>query len=125
MADPKPIKLRNGATNNPRRIAGVDGRTSNARRFADILTQLSVEYLDVDPVALREIAGLKLTAEICQAAAIDGSDRQARSDLVRVSNLIARREKELRATLAKSTAAAPAPSVRDLLAEHEANRADR
>jgi hypothetical protein len=36
-------------------------------RFSDILTALSLEYLGVDPVALRELAGLKLTAEMCQA----------------------------------------------------------
>jgi hypothetical protein len=106
-------KLRNAQTNNPHRLAGVDGRTSYARRFADILTALAVEYVGLDPVALRELAGLKLTLELTQAAVIEG-DRKARVDLVRISNLIARRERELRE--AKVALPASTSSLQDRLA---------
>jgi hypothetical protein len=82
-------------TNDPRRLAGIDMRTSAGRRYRDIVDQLAIEFGAVNPVALRELAGLRYTLEQTQAAVVAG-DARARSDLVRVSNLIARRELALR-----------------------------
>jgi hypothetical protein len=82
-------------TNDPRRLSGVDMRTSAGRRYRDIVDQIAVEFGAVNPVALRELAGLRYTLEQTQAAVVAG-DARARSDLVRVSNLIARRELALR-----------------------------
>jgi hypothetical protein len=95
-------------TNDPRRLDGVDMRTSAGRRYRDIVDQLAAEFGAVNPVALRELAGLRYTLEQTQAAVVAG-DARARSDLVRVSNLIARRERELRESSIVAAARKPAP----------------
>jgi hypothetical protein len=95
VADSRPIKLRSRVTNDPSRLLGVDMRTCAGRRFRDIVGALVSEFGAVNPVALRELAGLKFSLEATQAAVING-DSRAREDLVRISNLVARRERELR-----------------------------
>ena len=112
-------KRRAVATNNPQKLVGVDMKSGHGRRFADIMTMLAIEYIGLDPVTLRELASLKLTLELTQLAVIEG-DKRARGDLVRISNVISRRESQLRAEHVKAQAEAPSLSVRDLLAEHEA-----
>jgi hypothetical protein len=103
-------KQRDLATNNPRKMVGTDMRTAHGRRFADLMDGLAVVFPGADPVALRELAGLKLTAEICQVAVLEG-DRRAPGDLVRCINLASRKEKELRSTLAKVTGRASSPDL--------------
>jgi hypothetical protein len=44
---------------------------------------------------VRELAGIRLAIEVATAAAI-GGDAKARQDIVRLSNLAARKERELR-----------------------------
>jgi hypothetical protein len=95
-------------TNDPRRLDGIDMRTSAGRRYRDIVDQLAAEFGAVNPIALRELAGLRYTLEQTQAAVVAGGAR-ARSDLVRVSNLIARRERELRESSVVAAARKPAP----------------
>ena len=94
-------------------------QSAHGRRFADLMDVLSGQYPALDPVALRELAGLRLVQELTQVAAIEG-DKRARGDLVRISNVISRRELQLKAEHAKAVAEAPTLSVRDLLADHEA-----
>jgi hypothetical protein len=105
-------------TNDPRRLDGVDMRTSAGRRYRDIVDQLAAEFGAVHPVALRELAGLRYTLEQTQAAIVSG-DTRARSDLVRISNLIARRERELR----ESSAVAAAKKLPASLEQHLARKA--
>jgi hypothetical protein len=99
-------------TNDPRRLDGVDMRTSAGRRYRDIVDQLAIEFGAVNPVALRELAGLRYTLEQTQAAVVAG-DARARSDLVRV-NLIARRELSLREAKLALPASTPS-SLQDRL----------
>jgi hypothetical protein len=82
-------------TGDPRRLVGVDMRTSAGRRYREIVEQLTTEFGVANAIALRELAGLRYTLEQTQAAIVSG-DARARTDLVRISNLIARRERELR-----------------------------
>jgi hypothetical protein len=121
-------KQRDLATNRPRKMAGVDMRSGHGRRFADLYDGIAAEFPGVDPVAARELAGLKLTAELCQASVIAGDDKMARRDLVRTINLASRKEKELRSTLARVTGRASSPDLADYLAGRRrlvASAADR
>src|SRR5271166_1928259 len=94
--DRRPKKLRSGLTNDPRRLAGVDMRSAGGRRYRDLVDQLIFQFGDANLEAVRELAGLRFTLEQCQASVVNG-DVRAREDLVRLLNLIGRREKELRA----------------------------
>jgi len=113
-------KSRSGFTNNPYKLEGVDGRSPRARRYRDVVDALIGEFGLHDPVAIRELAGLKITLEMTQGQVVAG-DSRAREDLVRVSNLIARREKEMRdAKLARPDVT---PSIADIAARHRATKA--
>lgn len=94
-------------TNDPRRLNGIDMRTSAGRRYRDIVDQIAAEFGPINPIALRELAGLRYTLEQTQAAVVAG-DARARSDLVRVSNLIARHELSLREAKLALPASTPA-----------------
>lgn len=112
-------KARSVLTNDPRRLPGVSMRSPRGRRFRDIVETLMVEFgADCDPVRLRELAGLKFSAEEVQAAVVHGNTR-AVEDLVRLSNLIARRETELRARHQPKRA----PALADILSRHHDPRA--
>jgi hypothetical protein len=91
----RPRKLRSGLTNNPYKLDGVDMRSPRGRRYRDIVDALIVEFGASNPVGLRELAGLKFTLEQTQVAIVAG-DQSAREDLVRISNLVARRECAMR-----------------------------
>jgi hypothetical protein len=111
--DSRPKKLRSGLTNNPHKLDGVDMRTQRGRRYRDIVDALIAEFGAANSVGLRELAGLKFTLEQTQAAVV-GGDQRAREDLVRVSNLVARREKEMRG--AGSRRGDTVPDLADYLA---------
>lgn len=97
-------KRRSFLTNDPRRLPGVSMRSSHGRRFRDIVEALLVEFgPHADTARLRELASLKFTLEMTQSLVV-GGDQAACDDLVRLSNLIARRESELRH---RKAAAAP------------------
>lgn len=98
-------KRRSRFTNDPRRLAGVDMRSPHGRRFRDIVNGLVAEFGEADVTRLRELGGLKYSLEQVQAAVVAG-DSRACEDLVRLSNLIARREAEL---WARAAAKAPKP----------------
>jgi hypothetical protein len=90
-------RARSRITNNIREsLVGVDGRTERARRYRDIVEGLIVEYGPGEPDKLRALAAMKLSLEATQAAVING-DVLRSEDLVRLANVISRREQELRA----------------------------
>ena len=117
-------KRRFGRPDNQLRMAGfslpgLDQRTQEGRRYARVITELVAEFGAVDTIRLRELAGLRLTLEQVQTEAILGSVK-AREDVVRVSNLIARREVELRT---RHAARAPVVKKPSPLHQHLAQRA--
>jgi len=111
----RPRSQRSGLTNNPYRLDGIDMRTPRGRRYRDIVDALIAEFGSLNPVGLRELAGLKFTLEQTQAAVVAG-DGKAREDLVRLSNLVARREAVMR------EAARPARDAGPSLAEYVASK---
>ncbi len=70
-------------------------RSAGGRRYRDLVDQLVSQFGDANLEAVRELAGLRFSLEQCQASAVNG-DAHAREDLVRLFNLIGRREKVLR-----------------------------
>jgi hypothetical protein len=91
----RPKKLRSAMTNDPFRLPGIDMRTGRGRRWRDIVDALIAEFGSANPVGLRELAGLKFSLEETQAEVVKGNGK-AREDLVRLSNLLARREAAMR-----------------------------
>jgi hypothetical protein len=91
---------------------GLSLRTTEGQRFKTVITALIAEYGQHDLMRLRELASLRIVMELTQAEAVSGN-ASAREDLVRLSNLIARRESELR------TRALAAPVVKDMRPLHE------
>jgi hypothetical protein len=83
------------------------------RRWRDLLDGLIAAYGPGEPDKLRELAALKLSLEATQAAVING-DVLRSEDLVRLANLISRREKELRAKQRQREVEQPA-GLRDKL----------
>jgi hypothetical protein len=86
---------------------GLSLRTTEGQRFKTVITALIAEYGQHDLMRLRELASLRIVMELTQAEAVSGN-ASAREDLVRLSNLISRRESELR-----TRALAAAPVVKD------------
>ena len=119
-ADVKLNRRRSVLTNDPRRLPGVDMRSHHGRRFRDIVEVLLGEFGAVDTARLRELASLKFTFEQVQAAVVAG-DSRACEDLVRLSNLITRREAELRTRMAAK--APKPPSLRDHITRRAATSA--
>jgi hypothetical protein len=87
-------------------ILGVDGRSSASRRYADVLAALSIEHPDADITRLREITSIKVAIELTTADVLSG-ERPARADLVRLSNLLTRRERGLHEALVIKTRQEP------------------
>ena len=101
-------------TNDPRRLPGVDMSSEHGRRFRDIVEALVVEFGPVaDTVRLRELAGLKFSLEHVQARAVTGDLHPLATDLVRMSNLIIRREQELRTRIVAIAPSKPSVQQRD------------
>jgi hypothetical protein len=119
-AIPEPKKKRRfGRPDVVRPLAGLDMRSQEAKAFMARLTEVTAEYPNGEPGRLREIAGLRLTLEQVQVEVMNGSSR-ARADLVRLSNLISRREGELST---RQVVRAPAPpTIKDHLARLAARR---
>jgi len=74
-------------------IVGVDGRSQEARQFRGIVDALASEYCcEIDPLMLREPAGLRLSQQVTATAIIG----ERASDIVQITNLIASWERDLR-----------------------------
>jgi hypothetical protein len=95
-------------------------RSTRGRRYRDIVGALIAEFGDADPEALRDLATWKVTLEDTQAAVISG-DAAAREDMVRIGNLIARREASLREAASVSQSRAPNALVAYLAAKQAAD----
>ncbi len=91
----RPKKARSGLTGNAYFLPGVDMRSPRGRRYRDIVAGLIATFGDSDPDALRDLATSRLALEDVQAEVIAGV-ASAREDMVRIGNLIARREAALR-----------------------------
>jgi hypothetical protein len=98
-------KRRFGRPDVPRPLAGLDMRSQEAKVFLARLEEVTREFPYGDPARLREIAGLRVALEQTQLEVLRGNAR-AREDLVRISNLISRREGELNT---RQAVRAPAP----------------
>src|SRR5271156_5815077 len=87
-------KLRARVTNTPRRLAAdVDLRSPDGRLFADIFDGLAAEVgPGADPARLREVTFLKFELERAHA-----SGACSLEDIVRLHNVIERKERALRA----------------------------
>jgi hypothetical protein len=110
-----PERLPISKNHDPFKIEGVDMRSQHGGRFRDLAALVIAEHgPDFDPVKVRELAGLRLSVEIAQAALVNG-DPKARNDLVRLSNLAKRAERELRASK-RAAPAAPPSSLHERLA---------
>ena len=72
---------------------GLDQRSPRGRRWRDLLDGLIAEYGTAYPEKLRSLAVLKLSLEATQAAVLRG-DILRSEDIVRLENLIGRRERE-------------------------------
>jgi hypothetical protein len=111
----RPANNRAKITNNPRRLRGVDARTRDGRRYADIVDSLVAEFGSHDPVRLRELAGLRFALERAQGSVVNGGECSL-EDLVRLTNTIERKERALRAS--KRQTRDPTPTLAQIIAEH-------
>jgi hypothetical protein len=115
-----PDRLPISKTHNPFKMPGLDMRSEAGRRFRDLAANVIAEHgSSLDPTKVRELAGLRLSVEIAQAALVNG-DPKARNDLVRLSNLAKRAERELRENHAFTAAKAPATTLHERLAKRYA-----
>jgi general stress protein YciG len=116
-------KSRSAFSNDPCKLPGVSMRSAAGRRYRDITLSLIAEYGGSDTVRLRELAGLKYSLEQVQGRAVAG-DPSAVDDLVRLSNLVARRENELRhRKTAADAATKTAAPLRERLASMRRDKA--
>ncbi len=115
-------KRRFGRPHMRHRLPGLDFRTPEGRRYREIADAVFAEYEGEDPIRLRELAGLKLTLEQVQALTIRG-DRKALEDLVRLSNLITRRENEIKDRARAAPRRDATPSLADIAARHRIGEA--
>jgi hypothetical protein len=77
-------------------LRGIDRRTAAGRRLSDVITGLVSDFGNASPDKIRELASLKIALEAAQSALVAG-DTGARHHLIQLGNLVAKREKELRA----------------------------
>jgi hypothetical protein len=92
---------------------GLNGNSERGRRWRDLLEAAIGEYGTEYPDKLREIATLQFSLEAAQAEVFAGDIAQS-ENVVRISNLISRREKELRAR-ARQREAERAPTLNTYL----------
>lgn len=79
------------------RVAGVDMRTRSGRRFRAILREVIAEFGDADLARAAEIARLRQLSEAAQTAILNG-EADSTKEVVRLANVLARIERELRNT---------------------------
>jgi hypothetical protein len=115
LSPPRSPSVRSKVTNNFRKSPpGIDGRSLVGRRWRDTLEALVSRYGVDDPEKLRALAGLRVALEQTRDAVLRG-DVARSEDIVRLENLIGRREKELAAKARQRQA--EAPSLREHLAK--------
>jgi hypothetical protein len=111
-------------SNRTRLLPGVDGRSSNARRFRDICSAYEAEaggnVTEVERDLIRQAAGLTLRAEQLQGAIVRG-EAVDDDELIRLSNTAKRLIAGIRAKAAKKKPAEP--TLADYLARKAAEKA--
>ncbi|MBG0797170.1 hypothetical protein IYX23_05645 [Methylocystis sp. L43] len=119
-------KVRSALSNDVRRLPGVSMKSAQGRRFKDIAEAILVEFgAGADVTRVRELASLKFSHEMIQAQVIAG-DLAKTDDLVRLSNLIARMERDLRRRKASRAAMTPpAHSLANIIARHQREAAEK
>jgi hypothetical protein len=98
------------------RFDGLDMRTRRARRLKEILSGLIAEFGAANPHSLRELASYRLELDAAVEANLLINKPVTREDAVRMSNVAARIERQLRANRPKHAG----PSLQDIIAEHTA-----
>ena len=96
---------RSAISNRSRLLPGVDGRSSNARRFRDICAAYDAEaggnVTEVERDLIRQAAGLTLRAEQLQGAIVRG-EAVDNDELIRLSSTAKRLLEAIRAKAAKN-----------------------
>ena len=103
---------RSRISNRSRILPGVDGRSSNARRFRDICAAYEAEaggnITEVERDLIRQAAGLTLRAEQLQGMIVRG-EAVENDELIRLSSTAKRLLEAIRAKAAKKKPAAVTP----------------
>jgi hypothetical protein len=86
VANPSSSKQRSAVTNSVHRLPGVNMRSAAGRRWRDLVDSVIAQFGDSNTEAILEQT---------QAAAVAG-DPKARTDIVRLSRLIEKKESVLR-----------------------------
>ena len=79
-------------------LSGLDMRSSRGRRYKATVAAVIAEFGLIHPRLLRELAGMRFILDEAQGAAISG-DIHAREDWLKISDLVARREAQMRETI--------------------------
>jgi hypothetical protein len=107
---------RSRVTNGTTLLAGVDGRSHQARRFRDLVQAYGQEFSvasELDRGLIRQAAMLALKSEQLQAAIVRGEDVDADT----ITKLAGQQRRALADLRRRATATAPAPiSILDHLA---------
>lgn len=93
-------------------LPGLNLCTVQGRRYKAVVKDLIAEYGSSDAERVRELAALRIALEQVQSEVVSGN-ASMREDMVRISNLASRKEKELRERVASASA------VRDARPLHE------
>ncbi len=120
LPDERSSRVRSKITNDFRKSpAGVDGRSERGRRWRDLLEAAVAEFGVALPDKLRELTALRLALEATQDSVVNG-DVLRSEDLVRLGNLISRRERELRLAQQRQRQAEQPVGLRDKLSSRYA-----
>ena len=95
---------------------GLDMRSRRARRLKKILSDLIAEFGSARPHALRELAGYRLALDAAVETNVLVNKPVTREDAVRMSNVAARIERELRANHPRPD---QTPSLHEYLAKRQ------
>lgn len=110
-------KRREGNPATPLRAAnlvlpGLSLRTVQGQRYKAVVEDLVAEFGSAEMTRLRELAALRIALEQTQSEVV-GGNAAVRQDMVRISNLVTRKENELRRRMAA------AAQVKDTRPLHE------
>jgi hypothetical protein len=92
----KPARRRPRPADDPSRLPGLDARTAAGKRFTQIAGSIIADYPGADIARVRELALLRLSIELRQGRLLSSDDPSQSDQLIRLSNLAARRERDLR-----------------------------
>ncbi len=113
----RPSTTRAKVSNGSKLLAGVDGRSSAARRFRDLTADLAHEFsVDLSTAELglvRQAAALTLRAELLQAAIVRGEPVNA-DELIRLSS----EARRILASLRKRPKAVQRTSLAEHITQH-------